>query len=121
MTLFRIEGKCPHCERSINFKAEVEPPPRTEPPQLDHEDLTGLNGYTKALGRVIRAERDRLGYSARELSDIAGCSESNLLRIESGQNTTNGMLWWIAEALDCSLAILHELAEKDLNSQQEAT
>lgn len=61
----------------------------------------------KRLGRRIREERERKGYSLEELAAIIGISPNNLARCESGRFTlTETMLSYIAEALGCQLDIV---------------
>lgn len=113
MSKLRLEMTCPHCDRSIVFSTDVEAPPKLERPKLDHDDPRGVQAYFGALGAAVREERTRLGMSVEDLAEIAGCAPNTVWRIERGESTTVGMLWWIAEALDCNLSVLLELAETE--------
>lgn len=42
----------------------------------------------KQVGRMIRAQRERQGFSKRELAEVAGVSVSSLTRIEDGEGIT---------------------------------
>lgn len=67
----------------------------------------------KELGRQLRARRDQLGLSVRDLEKLAGVDNGTIVRIEQGAFAAPApdKLSRIAEALKLSLANVFALAE----------
>jgi transcriptional regulator with XRE-family HTH domain len=65
------------------------------------------------LGRHLRARREQLGLSTRELAERAGTTHTTIVRIEQGgfEAPAPDKLSRIADALDVSLADVFALAE----------
>lgn len=73
----------------------------------------------KELGRRLRARRDELGLSTRELADRAGMTHSTVVRLEQGNFDAPApdKLSRIAEALNFSLADVFALADYAIPSE----
>ncbi len=68
---------------------------------------------SQTLGQAIRARREALGLSGRELAERIGAPNSTIVRIESGEITapTPDTLARLAAALRIDLADLYALAD----------
>ena len=67
----------------------------------------------KELGRQLRARREALGLSLRDLAELAGTTDTTIIRIEQGAYAAPApdKLSRIADALGLSLADVFALAE----------
>lgn len=68
--------------------------------------------YQKALGQVITARREKLGFSREKLARITGISIDAILKIEEGSKDTElSDMLYISRVLGMPLSTLLALAE----------
>jgi|SRR3954447_26153496 len=74
--------------------------------------LNGAPKYMNALGKRLRARREELGLSIRDLERLTGIDNSLILRMEQGAiaNPAPEKLSRVAEALGLDLADVYALA-----------
>ena len=66
-----------------------------------------VDNFDARLGAKIEGERDRRGWSLRDLADRAGVSRAMISKIEHGQvSATAALLGRLAAAFDLSLSQL---------------
>lgn len=70
--------------------------PRRE--RLEYEVEESLRAY--AMGEALKAERERMNLTQRELGEKAGIGESTVSKIENGRSTSTASLFRIFRALD---------------------
>lgn len=77
------------------------------------------SGQVKRLGQTLRARREKLGLSQRQLAAQAGVNDATIVRIEHGEFNAPApdKLSRIAEALDLPLADVFALADYVVPSQ----
>lgn len=65
-----------------------------------------------ALGQLLRAARNAKGFSTRQLAEIVGADQSQLVRLEQGKvaRPRPGLLLRLGQSLDVRLVDLYELA-----------
>ncbi len=73
----------------------------------------------RAVGKTIRALRDKRDISQDVLSGLAGIARTHLTMIENGDKQANfETLWKIANALDMRPSELVALIEKEIESNK---
>lgn len=71
----------------------------------------------RAVGKTVRALREKRGISQDVLSGLAGIARTHLTMIENGDKQANfETLWKLANALDMRPSELVALIEKEIES-----
>jgi len=76
------------------------------------EERPMTSQQSKALGEMVRAARHERGLSTRQLGEIVGVNQSQLVRLEQGKTLEPqpSLLQSLSEALDLRLVDIYELA-----------
>ena len=88
--------RLPDISRPVGVRAK-----KNRPPHLAGQPTTKMNMKTKTtVAQGMREERRRWGWTQQELARRAGCTESQITKIETGRIAPDGALKQrLAEAL----------------------
>jgi transcriptional regulator with XRE-family HTH domain len=55
----------------------------------------------RAIGEIVKAQRQALGLTQRQLADVVGCTDATICLTETGQTIPGGLvIFKLAEALE---------------------